>query len=352
MAVFTLTPSSDGHDPRQVGDLERVLEDVLTVARPVAQTPEHLDELLVHLAAVRLEHGLLAGLADVLLDLRLRLVEHLLDPRRVDPAVLDELGERELRDLAAHAVEGRQHDGLRSVVDDELDAREVLERTDVAALATDDAPLHVVGRQLDERDGRLGRVARGDPLERVRDEVARPLLRVRLRLLLDLAHHPRHLVTHELLAATEELRRAPRSAVMPETRSSSRSWTSFACSSLDLEAGELRPRARRATAPAARARRASRSISSSFSSTRSSIRMISARLSVSSWSISRSQPDGLLARLDLCLAADGLGVALGVGEQPLPLLGGRLDAVAEHEPRQPTYAPAAPDRETDQDPYH
>ena len=94
-------PELRGHDPREVGDLERVLEDVLTVARPVAQTPEHLDELLVHGSAVRLEHGLLSGLAYVLLDLGLRLVVHLLDPRRVDPAVLDELGERELRDLAA-----------------------------------------------------------------------------------------------------------------------------------------------------------------------------------------------------------------------------------------------------------
>jgi hypothetical protein len=47
-----------------VRDLERVLEDVLPVARPVAQAPEDLHELLVELAAVRLEDGLLAGLTD------------------------------------------------------------------------------------------------------------------------------------------------------------------------------------------------------------------------------------------------------------------------------------------------
>ena len=46
------------HDPREVDDLERVLEDVLPVARPVPQAAEDLDELLVELAAVRLEHGL------------------------------------------------------------------------------------------------------------------------------------------------------------------------------------------------------------------------------------------------------------------------------------------------------
>ena len=88
------------HDPGEVHDFERVPEHVLPVARPVAQPAEHLDELLVELAAVRLEHRLLARLADVILELCLREVVHLLDPRRVDPPVLDQLLERHPRDLA------------------------------------------------------------------------------------------------------------------------------------------------------------------------------------------------------------------------------------------------------------
>ena len=94
-----------GHDPGQVDDLERVLEDVLPVARAVVEPPEELDDLLVEVAAVRLEDRLLAGLPDVVVDLRLGLVVHLLDPRRVDAAVLDQPLERQLRDLAADAVE-------------------------------------------------------------------------------------------------------------------------------------------------------------------------------------------------------------------------------------------------------
>src|SRR3712207_8608019 len=39
--------------------------------------------------------------------------------------------------------------------DDEVDAREVLERADVAPLAADDAALHVVRRELDDGDGGL-----------------------------------------------------------------------------------------------------------------------------------------------------------------------------------------------------
>ena len=111
------------HDPAQVDDLERVLEDVLPVARPVAKPAEHSHELLVELAAVGLEDRLLAGLHDVLLELRLRLVVHLLDPRRMDAAVLDELVERQPRDLAPERIERREDDGVRSVVDDEVDAR-------------------------------------------------------------------------------------------------------------------------------------------------------------------------------------------------------------------------------------
>ena len=114
-------------------DLERVLEDVLTVARPISQATEHPHELLVELAAVRLEHGLLAGLHHVLLELGLGLVVHLLDSSRMDASVLDELVERQSRDLASERIERGEHDRMRGVVDDEVDAGQVLERTDVPA---------------------------------------------------------------------------------------------------------------------------------------------------------------------------------------------------------------------------
>src|SRR5207253_104883 len=104
-------------------------------ARAVAEAPEDLHELFVELPAVRLEDRLITGLDDVLVDLGLGLVVHLLDPGGMDTAVLDQLRERELRDLAADAVEGREHDRLRGIVDDEVDPGEVLERADVAALA-------------------------------------------------------------------------------------------------------------------------------------------------------------------------------------------------------------------------
>ena len=189
--------------PDEVDDLERVLQDVLPVARAEPQPSEHLDELLAELAAVRLEDRLRAGLVDLLLQLGLRLVVHLLDPGRVDPPVLDQLLERHLRDLATDPVERREHDRVRRVVHDHVDARQVLERPDVAALAADDPPLHVVARELDDRDGGLGRVAGGDPLERIGHERPRTSPRLRAGLLLHLPHRPRELVPDEVLRPLE-----------------------------------------------------------------------------------------------------------------------------------------------------
>jgi hypothetical protein len=193
------------HDPSEVHDLERVLQDVLPVARAVPQPPEDLHELLVELAAVRLEHGLLAGLAHMLFQLRLRVVVHLLDPRGMDAPVLDELVERHARNFPPERIERREHDGMRRVVDDEVDAGEMLEAADVPPLAPDDPALEVVRRELDDRNGRLCRVARGDALEGVSDERPRPPPSLGAGLLLELAHVPSELVAHEVLRALDQL---------------------------------------------------------------------------------------------------------------------------------------------------
>ena len=85
--------------------------------------------------------------------------------------VSDEAG-----DLATDGVEARQDHGLRGVVDDQVDAGRLLERADVAALAADDPALHLVAREVDDRDGVLGRVVGGDALHRGHDDLARLLL--------------------------------------------------------------------------------------------------------------------------------------------------------------------------------
>ncbi len=108
----------------------------------------------------------------------------------MDPAVGDQGLDRHPGDLAADAVESRQHDRLRRVVDYHVDAGEVLERPDVAALAADDPALEVVGGQLDDRDGGLGGVRGGRALDRDREHVAGAPVGLEPRLLVDPADHP------------------------------------------------------------------------------------------------------------------------------------------------------------------
>ena len=90
----------------------------------------------------------------------------------VDPAVAHQLRERDSRDLPADRVEARDDHRLRRVVDDQVDARRLLERADVAALAPDDPALHLVVREVDDGDRVLGGVVRGDALHRGQDDVA------------------------------------------------------------------------------------------------------------------------------------------------------------------------------------
>ena len=79
---------------------------------------------------------------------------------------------------------------LGRVVDDQVDARGLLQGADVAALAADDAALHLVAWQLDDRNRHLCRVVDHDPLDCRDDHVARLVLGLFLGLALDRARQP------------------------------------------------------------------------------------------------------------------------------------------------------------------
>ena len=89
----------------------------------------------------RVECSLLASLLHALVHELFCLAEHLFDARGMDAAVGNEVFHGDAADFAANRVEARDGDALRRVVDDEVRARELLERADVATLASDDATL-------------------------------------------------------------------------------------------------------------------------------------------------------------------------------------------------------------------
>src|SRR5690606_24202171 len=130
---------------------------------------------------------------------------HFLDARRVDAPVGDELGESQLRHLAAHGVEAGEQHRLGGVVDDQVDARERLEGADVAPLAADDAALHGVVGDGHHRDADGGRHLGGAALDRLRDDVLRALARLVVGALQRGARAPRLLALQLLVDALEHL---------------------------------------------------------------------------------------------------------------------------------------------------
>ena len=78
-----------------------------------------------------------------------------------------------LANLPAVGVEAGEDDRPWGIVDDQLDPGRGLQGTDVATLASDDAALQVVARQVDHRNRGLDGVVGGAALDRLCDDVLR-----------------------------------------------------------------------------------------------------------------------------------------------------------------------------------
>ena len=140
------------------------------------QPAEELDDLRRQAGHAGVVGGRLAGLADDDVDLGPGLGDDLLDAAGVDAAVLDELGQGQAGDLAADRIEAADEHRLGRVVDDQVDAGGLLEGADVAALAADDAALHLVRRDGHDGDRHLRGVVDHDALDGGDDDVARLVL--------------------------------------------------------------------------------------------------------------------------------------------------------------------------------
>ena len=198
-------PQLAGHDAGDVRALDQVRQDVLAVGGAVAEPAEQGDQLGVHVGDAELGHGVLAGPLAEQLDLGLAAVVGLLDPLRVDPAVLDEALQGEAGDLAAHRVETGEQHRLRRVVDDQVDAGYRLEGADVPALAADDPALHLVAGQVHHGDHGLAGLLHCHPLDGEGDDLAGALVRLGLRLVLDVPHRDRGLALGLVLHGRDEL---------------------------------------------------------------------------------------------------------------------------------------------------
>ena len=140
-------PQLAGHDAGQHADLDRVLQQVLRVRRsgtsggrarapargaPCAGRGRRPPARRPPCTAPRSRRSHLATTSSMRVGW-------------MRPSAISRV-ERQLGDLAPHRVEAGDDHRLGRVVDDQVDAGRRLERADVAALAADDAALHVVRR--------------------------------------------------------------------------------------------------------------------------------------------------------------------------------------------------------------
>ncbi len=172
-ADVRVEPDLARHHARQERDFLRMIQHVLTVAGAELQFAHQPENLRMQVEQPQLERRQLAFLEHGGFHLGLHLLDDLLDPRRMNAAIGDQLLDGLTRDFAAERIERGQDDRARRVVDDQLDARGQFQRADVATLAADDAALHVVARQIDDRDRRLDGVLRRAALDRFRDDLTR-----------------------------------------------------------------------------------------------------------------------------------------------------------------------------------
>src|SRR5690606_19118393 len=142
-------------------------------ARAVSHPTDETHELRVQPMPVQVDDGALAGSEDFLLDLVANLGDDLLAAGGVAASILHEFAQRQPRDLPANRIKSGEDDGLGRVVHDDLDAGLGLESADVSTLAADYAALHLIGMDVDHRNGVLNGMAGCRPLNGRQDNLPR-----------------------------------------------------------------------------------------------------------------------------------------------------------------------------------
>ena len=145
-----IAPALTGHKARQLSDFHGMTKRVLTVRGTEPHPSQQLDQLRMEIVYADLKGRLLAVLPNLRLDFLPGLLHHFLNAGRMDPAVYDELLQRDPGHLPADRIKSGQNHGLRRIVDDQVHAGQRLDGPDVPAFPADNPSLHLIARQLDD----------------------------------------------------------------------------------------------------------------------------------------------------------------------------------------------------------
>src|SRR5919202_356372 len=127
-------------------------------------------------------------LAHQSLDFLTGLVDDFFDTRGVNASILEQLIERDPRHLAANGVMTRKCHSFRCIIDDDVNTGDLFEGANVASFPTNNAAFQLLRGQWYRRNGDLGDVVGGEPLNCHTNDLPGALIRFLFGLSLDLAN--------------------------------------------------------------------------------------------------------------------------------------------------------------------
>src|SRR4029079_946841 len=134
------------HDAANVGGFTRMIQIILSIARPVLEPTEHLDQLWVKIRESQLKDDFLGLVIHELIDIDFDFLDDFLDSRRMDAPVMHQPFKRDLGNFSTERIETRYNDGFRRLIDNQVDPGCRFDHPDVAPFTSNYAYLHASSR--------------------------------------------------------------------------------------------------------------------------------------------------------------------------------------------------------------
>ena len=141
------------HQAGQPCHFQRMAQHILAVAGAILQAADQLDQIGMQAVDTKVHHSLFALALHLNFQFAAALIHGFLNAGRVDTAIGDQALQGHAGHFTAGLVKAGKGDGFRRIINNEVTASGSFQSADVAALAANDAALHLVRGQRHHADG-------------------------------------------------------------------------------------------------------------------------------------------------------------------------------------------------------
>ena len=121
-----------------------MIQHILSVAGTVFQASQQFDKLWSQTVDSNGKGCLFAGFLDILLNFFLGFFNHFFDTGRMNPSIIDELFKGDAGNFPAYGVKTGNNNCFRGIIDNQINACQGFQRTDVSAFPADDPAFHFI----------------------------------------------------------------------------------------------------------------------------------------------------------------------------------------------------------------